>query len=319
VSALILAECAGGELSAASRAAIGGAAPLAPLTVLVCGQAAAAAAQQAAGLHDVAAVYVLEVAAAGAMPRSEALAPLLVRLVRQLQSSHLVAAATHYARAVLPRAAALLDVMPLSEIVGIVDAATFVRPVHAGAGLMTLRSNDPCKVLTLRASAFMPARAGGAAAVAVESLSLDAVAGPVAELVEVLRPSADGLPELGSARVVVSGGRGVGSAEGFARLQSLARLLGAALGASRAAVDAGYAPADSQVGQTGKSVAPDLYIACGISGAVQHLAGMKDAKVIVAINKDAEAPIFEVADFGLVGDLFEILPQLEAAIEQVRR
>jgi electron transfer flavoprotein alpha subunit len=322
MSALILAECAGGELSAASRAAIGGAAPLAPLTVLVCGDGAPAAAQQAANLSHVGHVLVLEVASAGssasALPRSEALAPLLVQQVRQFGSTHLVAAGTQYARAVLPRAAALLDVMPLSEVVRIVDESTFVRPVHAGAGLMTLRSNDACKVLTLRASAFVPASAGAAAAAAIESLNLGDVTGPAAELIEVMRPSSDGLPELGGARIVLSGGRGVGSAEGYARLQSLARLLGASLGASRAAVDAGFAPANAQVGQTGKSVAPDLYIACGISGAVQHLAGMKDAKCIVAINSDKDAPIFEVADFGLVADLFEALPQLEAELGGLR-
>jgi electron transfer flavoprotein alpha subunit len=326
-STLVLAECADGALSTASRAAIGAAAPLAPLTVLVCGDGAASAAEQAAGLNAVAKVLVLDsVAAAGSatdavLPRCESLAPLLVSLVRQHDHTHLVAAGTRFARALLPRAAALLDVMPLSEVVRIVDAATFVRPVHAGAALMTLRSTDACKVLTLRASAFAStatsasAAAGSTTAAApIETVSLEACSAPASELLELVRPSADGLPELASARIVISGGRGVGSAEGYARLQTLARHLGAALGASRAAVDAGYATADAQVGQTGKSVAPDLYIACGISGAVQHLAGMKDAKVIVAINKDPEAPIFEVADYGLVGDLFELLPQLEAEL-----
>ena len=316
MSALILAECAGGELAAASRAAIGGASTLAPLIVLVCGEGAPAAAQQAAGLCNVAGVLALDMEHGDPLPRSEVLAPMLVSQLQRHQAGHLLAAATQLARAVLPRAAALLDVMPLSEIVRIVDDSTFVRPIHAGAALMTLRSNDPIKVLTLRASAFAPAGEAGPSAAPIETLHLDPPAVTAAQVVEVLRPSAGGLPELSAARIVLSGGRGVGSAEGYARLLPLARLLGAALGATRAAVDAGYAPGDAQVGQTGKSVAPDLYIACGISGAVQHLAGMKDAKTIVAINSDPEAPIFQVADYGMVADLFEVIAQLEAELRR---
>jgi electron transfer flavoprotein alpha subunit len=242
------------------------------------------------------------------------MAPFLVEQRAQLGCTHIVAAGNAWTRSVLPRVAALLDVMALSEVVTIEDRTTYVRPVHAGSALMTLRLEDPVQILTVRSSAFEAPHAHARAPAPVQAVVLRSTNERSASLLE-RRPSRqDGDIELVGARIVVSGGRGMGSAEGFERLRALARVLGAALGASRAAVDAGFAAADAQVGQTGKCVAPDLYIAIGISGAVQHWAGMKDSKVIVAINKDPEAPIFQFADYGLVADLFEVLPMLQQSI-----
>ena len=241
---------------------------------------------------------------------AEPVAALIVSLAGPYDA--IVAAATSAGKNVLPRVAALLDVMQVSDVTGIVAPDTFERPIYAGNAIETVQSGDAKKVITIRPAAFKAAEAGGnapvetvdaAAAVADRTVFVNA------ELVRLERP------ELTSARIVISGGRAFQSAENFRKyLEPLADKLGAAIGASRAAVDAGYAPNDYQVGQTGKVVAPDLYIACGISGAIQHLAGMKDAKVIVAINKDPDAPIFQVADYGLVGDLFTILPELEKAL-----
>jgi electron transfer flavoprotein alpha subunit len=239
---------------------------------------------------------------------------MLVHGLRELQATHLVAASTLLGRSVLPRAAALLDLMPLSEIVAIVDAHTFERPVHAGAAIARLRSDDPVHVIGLRGSAFAPPATRAGAPAPIERINWPAHTVASATVVERRVQAGEGLPSLSGARIVVSGGRGVGSAEGYAQLQPLARSLGAALGASRAAVDSGFAEASQQVGQTGQSVAPDLYLAMGISGAVQHWAGMKDSKLIVAVNKDPEAPIFQFADLGLVADLFEVLPELEAGL-----
>ena len=310
-------EHAGGKLDTASLAALGAAAPLQPLTLLLpAGPGADEAAAQAAAVTGVVQVRVL--GSDDAIPRVEMLAPVLAKAVSAEGATHLLAASNAQGRALLPRVAALLDVMPLSDVVRIVDAECFVRPVHAGAALMTLRSADRVKVLTLRSSAFPPAVPGSGASAPVARLPLPAPDTPATRLLKRNKPEAGDLPQLIGARIVVSGGRGVGSNEGYAKLLPLARQLGAALGASRAAVDAGYAAADQQVGQTGKAVAPDIYLAFGISGAIQHLAGMKDAKTIVAVNTDPEAPIFQVADYGLVDDLFKVLPELEAAASESR-
>ena len=304
MAVLLLAEVTDGELALdATSKAITAAAQLGEVTVLCCGASAAAAGDAAAKIKGVSKVLVAEDPSLGHR-LAEPTAALIVSLAGDYE--HIVAPATTDAKNVLPRVAALLDVMVISDVSGIVSGDTFERPIYAGNAVQTVKSIDPKKVISIRTSTFDAAEEGGSAA--VETIS--AVENPaLSEWVED-KVAASDRPELTSAGVVVSGGRGVGSLDDFAMIEKLADVLGAAVGASRAAVDSGYAPNDWQVGQTGKVVAPDLYVAIGISGAIQHLAGMKDSKIIVAINKDEEAPIFQVADYGLVADLFVAVPEL---------
>ncbi len=304
MAVLLLAEVNNGELALdATAKAVTAARQLGDVTVLAAGAHAAAAGEAAAKIDGVKKVLVAEDPSLGHR-LAEATAALIVSLAGDYD--HIVAPATTDAKNVMPRVAALLDVMVISDVSGIVDADTFERPIYAGNAVQTVRSKDPKKVVTIRTSTFDAA--GEQAPAPVETVS--AVADPgLSEWVEDKVAESD-RPELTSAKVVVSGGRGVGSEENFALIEKLADKLGAAVGASRAAVDSGYAPNDWQVGQTGKVVAPELYVAVGISGAIQHLAGMKDSKIIVAINKDEEAPIFQVADYGLVADLFQAVPEL---------
>jgi electron transfer flavoprotein alpha subunit len=278
--------------------------------VLVAGHQAASVAQQAAQITGVAKVWHADHESL-AHALAESLTALVLGVARQY--THVVLAATAQGKNVAPRLAALLDVAAISDVVQIQSPNTYVRPIYAGNAMATVQSTDAIQVLTIRTTAFDAAQAGAAAA-PIEALAVQPIASKSTYVSSELATSAR--PDLAVAKVVVSGGRALGSAEKFdAVLTPLADKLGAAIGASRAAVDAGYAPNDWQVGQTGKIVAPQLYVACGISGAIQHLAGMKDSKIIVAINKDPDAPIFSVADYGLVADLFEVIPQWVQAHE----
>ncbi|WP_293745906.1 FAD-binding protein [uncultured Paraglaciecola sp.] len=275
--------------------------------LLVAGSGCAAVAEQAAKIDGVSKVLLAD-NAEYAQQMAENIAELVAELGKE--ASHILVAATTTGKNFMPRVAALLDVAQISDIIKVESADTFVRPIYAGNAIATVQSSDKIKVITVRTAAFDAAAEGNSAPVEACSVvkSLDKSAFVSAELTESERP------ELTAADIIISGGRGMQNGENFKLLDGIADKLGAAMGASRAAVDAGFVPNDMQVGQTGKIVAPNLYIAVGISGAIQHLAGMKDSKVIVAINKDEEAPIFQIADYGLVGDLFDVLPELEAAL-----
>ena len=304
MAVLLIAEITDGALSMdATAKTVTAAKALGDVTVLAAGASAKAAADEAATIDGVSKVLVAEDALYGHR-LAEPVAILIASLAGNY--SHIVAPATTDAKNILPRVAALLDVMVLTDVTAVVDADTFERPIYAGNAIQTVKSRDATKVISFRTSTFEAAGTGGSAP--VETIAAGDNPG-LSEWVED-KVAASDRPELTSAGVVVSGGRGVGSESDFAMIEKLADKLGAAVGASRAAVDSGFAPNDWQVGQTGKVVAPNLYIAVGISGAIQHLAGMKDSKIIVAINKDEEAPIFQVADFGLVADLFTAVPEL---------
>ena len=318
MSILVFGEHKGSVLNPAVLNAVAAAHALAAfgagdVHLLIAGADIGAAAGTAARIAGVSKVLVAD-SPLYADDLAETLASLVVSLAGSY--SHVLAASTTTGKNFMPRAAALLDVAQISDISGIVGADTFQRPIYAGSAIATVKSIDAVKLITVRSAAFPAATAtGGNAAIeavaAAEASTISQFAGQ--------EVAASERPDLGSARVVVSGGRGMQSRENFKIIDALADRLGAAVGASRAAVDAGFAPNEHQVGQTGKIVAPELYIAVGISGAIQHLAGMKDSKVIVAINKDADAPIFQVADYGIVGDLFAIVPEVSAALDALKR
>lgn len=310
MSVLIIAEHDNQQLNPATLHAVSAAAKLGDVHVLVAGEAAGAVAEAARKISGVSKVLLAQ-APHYAAGLAEELAPLVVQLAADYSS--IGATATAFGKNLLPRVAALLDVQQVSDLTEVVDEKTFVRPIYAGNAFKTLRSKQDKLVLTFRATAFEAAAAEGGNAEIVE-----VTATPAQNLSRFISRELiqSDRPELTQAKVVVSGGRALGSAEQFKNImEPLADSLGAAIGASRAAVDAEYAANDTQVGQTGKVVAPQLYIAVGISGAIQHTAGMQDSKVIVAINKDPDAPIFNIADYGLVGDLFEVVPQLTAALK----
>ncbi len=304
MSILVIAEYHQGQLKPSTRNAVTAAKQLgADITVLVAGHNVSAISAEAAKMSGVSKVVVAEAPALDhALP--ENLAPLVADMAKGF--THILAPATAFGKNLLPRVAGLLDVQPISDVIAILSPDTFKRPVYAGNAIATVQSADAIKLLTIRTTAFDMTTMDGAAS--VENQTVTVTAGSTKFVGAELTVSAR--PELTAATIVVSGGRALGAAESFKLIETLADKIGAAVGASRAAVDAGYAPNDCQVGQTGKIVAPSLYIAVGISGAIQHLAGMKDSKVIVAINKDPDAPIFQVADYGLVADLFEAVPEL---------
>ena len=309
MAVLVLADHDNAALAPATRNCVTAAATLGEVAVLVAGEGCGAVAEEAVKVAGVAKVLVVD-DARYAHGTAENLAALIAGIAGDY--SHIVASNSTYAKNVAPRVAALLDVAQISEIVEVVDADTFVRPIYAGNALATVKSSDATKVLTVRTTGFAAAGDGDGAAVekiaAADDLGLAVFAGQ--ELTRSERP------ELTGARVVISGGRGMQSGDNFKLIEPIADRLGAAIGASRAAVDSGFVSNDFQVGQTGKVVAPELYVAVGISGAIQHLAGMKDSKVIVAINKDEDAPIFQVADYGLVADLFKALPELADELDR---
>lgn len=310
MSVLVIAEHDNAELKPATLNTVAAAAQLGDVDILVAGDSCNAVADTAAKIAGVGKVLKAD-APALKTGLAENIAPMIVELSSSY--SHILAPATTHGKNIMPRVAALLDVAQISEITSVVSADTFVRPIYAGNAMATVQSADAIKIITVRTTGFdaAPAEGGSATLEDVSNIMDAALSSFVGQELTVSER-----PELTSAKVVVSGGRGMQSGENFPMLEEIADKLGAAVGASRAAVDAGFVPNDYQVGQTGKVVAPDLYIAVGISGAIQHLAGMKDSKVIVAINKDEEAPIFQVADYGLVDDLFEAVPALSAELDK---
>jgi electron transfer flavoprotein alpha subunit len=314
MTTLVLADVAKGKLGDAVAKTVTAAVQLgAPVHVLAAGPDARAAAEEAAKLEGVAKVLIAE-DGLYAHQLAEPTAALIVSLAKDYGA--IVSSATSAAKNIMPRVAALLDVMQISEITKVVSADTFERPIYAGNAIQTVQSGDSIKVLTVRATAFQAAPATGNAPIEAVAAATD----PALSSFKGEALARSERPELTAARIVISGGRAMQNADNFKTyIEPVADKLGAAMGASRAAVDAGYAPNDWQVGQTGKVVAPELYIAVGISGAIQHLAGMKDSKVIVAINKDEEAPIFQVADYGLVADLFKAMPELDAELARLNK
>jgi len=312
MTVLVLADHDNATLKSATLHAITAAAKLGDVHLLVAGSDCTGVAEAAAKVAGVGKVLLADAPMYG-HPLAEAITPLIVALAPAY--SHVLTAATTSGKNIMPRVAAMLDVAQLSEVCAINGADTFVRPIYAGNAMATVQSVDPIKVLTVRTTTFDAAASTGGSA------TIEAVPGatdPALSRFIGQELTKSERPELISAKIVVSGGRGMGSSENFHLIETLADKLGAAVGASRAAVDAGYVPNDYQVGQTGKVVAPDLYIAVGISGAIQHLAGMKDSKIIVAINKDEEAPIFQVADYGLVADLFQAVPEFTSELAKTR-
>jgi len=310
MSVLVIAEHDNAELKPATLNTVAAATQLGDVDILVAGDNCSAVADTAAKIAGVGKVLKAD-APALKTGLAENIAPMIVELSSSY--SHILAPATTHGKNIMPRVAALLDVAQISEITSVVSADTFVRPIYAGNAMATVQSADAIKIITVRTTGFdaAPAEGGSATLEDVSNIMDAALSSFVGQELTVSER-----PELTSAKVVVSGGRGMQSGENFPMLEEIADKLGAAVGASRAAVDAGFVPNDYQVGQTGKVVAPDLYIAVGISGAIQHLAGMKDSKVIVAINKDEEAPIFQVSDYGLVADLFEAVPDLSAELDK---
>ncbi|MBO32902.1 MAG: FAD-binding protein [Rhodospirillales bacterium] len=310
MSVLVVAEHDNVVLKGATFNTVAAAAQLGDVEVLVAGADCRAAVEEAAKINGVGKVLVVD-DSSYANPLAETFAPLIQGLAGSY--SHVLAPATTFGKNVMPRVAAYLDVQQISEISGIEDENTFQRPIYAGNAVATVQSSDSIKIITVRATGFDAAETEGGSAEIVDAAPADNPG--ISEFVSTELTKSD-RPELTAAKIIISGGRGMQNGENFQMLEKVADILGAAVGASRAAVDSGFVSNDYQVGQTGKIVAPELYIAVGISGAIQHLAGMKDSKVIVAINKDEEAPIFQVADYGLVADLFKAVPELEAKLEK---
>lgn len=307
---LVIAEHDGKSLKPATLNAVTAAHKIGDEThVLVCGHGCQEAAKAAAQIKNVGKVICVDAPAFDNLT-AENMQEVVLAVAKNY--THILAPASSFGKNFMPRVAAQLDVMQISDVVKIHDAETFDRPIYAGNAITTIRSSDAIKIMTVRPTVFGKAELGGSAP--IETLSV--AASPNSAKFIALEASVSERPELTSAKIIVSGGRGLGSKESFKIIEELADCLNAAIGASRAAVDAGYVPNDYQVGQTGKVVAPELYIAVGISGAIQHLAGMKDSKIIIAINKDPDAPIFQIADYGLVGDLFELVPQLTQQLRQ---